>query len=274
MATITEIAHYDDKRGNRIVGKATRTKAAQVIFMASNCRLELADGVQLENCTIRFDCDGAVCSIGANSRFRGTICSGLNTRVVLGAGLSVTRGCYITVAEGATVSVGEGCMFAASNELRADDSHPIYDADTGMRVNPSRDIILGDHVWLGGQAVLLGGARVGSGSVLGFRTLLKGSVPENCIVVGVPGRVVRRGIRWEKTHLNMSAPHYFPGTGIEEPRVMNRRASPPQSESPARSIQRLLRKLQRDPQRFLADSRVSGLRWLGTRMPPRKPPHA
>ena len=35
---------------------------------------------------------------------------------------------------------------------------PIYDAETQERINPSRNAMLGDHVWIGQSAMLLKGA--------------------------------------------------------------------------------------------------------------------
>lgn len=41
-------------------------------------------------------------------------------------------------------------LIANQCRVRADDSHPIYDGVTGERINPSRSISIGDHVWIGG----------------------------------------------------------------------------------------------------------------------------
>ena len=53
-------------------------------------------------------------------------------------------------------------------------------------------ITVGHDCWLGRDALLLPGARLGNGVVLGARTVVGGTVPDYAVVVGNPGRVVRR----------------------------------------------------------------------------------
>lgn len=46
-------------------------------------------------------------------------------------------------------------MIASANQFRATDGHPIFDAATKQRVNPSKDITTGNRVWFTGE----GGAQ-------------------------------------------------------------------------------------------------------------------
>lgn len=77
-------------------------------------------------------------------------------------------------------------------------------------MNPAKDDFIGNHVWLGRQAVVFAGAEVGDGTVIGHRGVGTRSIPNNCVAVGVPTRVVRRNIAWERPHLAFVAPHYKP----------------------------------------------------------------
>lgn len=70
--------------------------------------------------------------------------------------------------------------------------------------------MIGDHVWFADQAVALGGARVGDGSVIGFRSIVTSRIPNNCIAVGSPAKVVRKNIAWERPHLSKVKPYYKP----------------------------------------------------------------
>ena len=90
------------------------------------------------------------------------------------------------------------------------DGHPIFDVRTGLRINTSKPITVGNHVWLGIESVLLGGASLGSGSVVGARALVTKPFPNNCIVAGVPARVIRTDIAWERPHLSLVRPYYKP----------------------------------------------------------------
>jgi virginiamycin A acetyltransferase len=54
------------------------------------------------------------------------------------------------------------------------------------------DTTVGNDVWIGREAMILPGARIGDGSIIGARAVVSGEVPPYAIVVGNPGRVVRR----------------------------------------------------------------------------------
>ena len=55
---------------------------------------------------------------------------------------------------------------------------------------PSRGgIDIGDDVWIGANSVLLDGARIGDGAVVGAGSLVRGSLPPFCIAHGAPARV-------------------------------------------------------------------------------------
>lgn len=135
---------------------------------------------------------------------------GQDARIVLGRNVSATSRVGFSAVEGVTVSVGDDVMFATGVEVRADDGHPIFDVRTGRRANPARPITVGNHVWVGWGAVLLAGTTIGDGSVVGMHAVVKGRFPNNCIVAGVPARIVRRDIAWERPHLSLAKPYYKP----------------------------------------------------------------
>ncbi|WP_404810826.1 acyltransferase [Actinobacillus pleuropneumoniae] len=96
-------------------------------------------------------------------------------------------------------------MFATNNQIRTDDAHPIYDVNTGKRVNMSKDIQIGDHVWIGYGATILSGSAIGSGSVIGAGSIVRNKFPNNCVIAGTPAKVVKKDIFWERPLLlNMS----------------------------------------------------------------------
>ena len=49
-----------------------------------------------------------------------------------------------------------------------------------------------DGVWIGGGAIILPGVTIGRNSVIGAGSVVTRSVPENCVAVGNPCRVIRQ----------------------------------------------------------------------------------
>jgi len=57
---------------------------------------------------------------------------------------------------------------------------------------PPTSIVIGDNVWVGARAILLSGARIGQGAVVGAASVIDFEVPPYTLVAGNPARVVRR----------------------------------------------------------------------------------
>ena len=87
------------------------------------------------------------------------------------------------------VIIDDDVMFANNVVIKAMNYHSIYEFD-GKRL-PNRNLYIGKHVWLGYDSTVYAGSVIGSGSVIG------GKIPNNCIAVGNPARVVRKNIFWQ-----------------------------------------------------------------------------
>ncbi len=115
--------------------------------------------------------------------------------VTIGSGSVINSGCVLYtgngISIGANVLIAANCTLAPTDHEFADPSRPIR--AQGFR--PSRGgIAIGDDVWIGANCVVLDGARIGSGAVIGAASLVRGEIPPMAIARGVPARVVgRRG---------------------------------------------------------------------------------
>jgi serine O-acetyltransferase len=52
--------------------------------------------------------------------------------------------------------------------------------------------VLGDHLFIGAGAKIIGGVRIGNDARIGANAVVVHDVPAHCTVVGVPARIVRR----------------------------------------------------------------------------------
>ncbi len=55
-----------------------------------------------------------------------------------------------------------------------------------------RPVTIGDHAWIGGSAVILGGISIGEGAIVGAGAVVTRDVPDNTTVVGNPARAIKR----------------------------------------------------------------------------------
>ena len=54
------------------------------------------------------------------------------------------------------------------------------------------DIVIGSDVWIGYEAVILSGVKIGNGAIIGTRAVVTKDVPPYTIVGGVPAKPIRR----------------------------------------------------------------------------------
>ena len=54
------------------------------------------------------------------------------------------------------------------------------------------DVVLEDNVWIGANATIVGGVRVGKNSVVAAGAVVTKDVPPNCVVGGVPAEIIKK----------------------------------------------------------------------------------
>ncbi len=110
--------------------------------------------------------------------------------VEIGAGVVINSGCVLYTGNG--IRIGANALLAANCTL-APCNHEFGDDDRPIRAQgfaPSRGgIEIGMDVWIGANSVLLDGARVGVGAVVGAGSLVRGTLPPFCVAFGAPARV-------------------------------------------------------------------------------------
>ena len=52
------------------------------------------------------------------------------------------------------------------------------------------DIVIGNDVWIAAQCMILKGAKINDGAVIGAQTLVNCEIPKNAIVVGTPAKII------------------------------------------------------------------------------------
>jgi NDP-sugar pyrophosphorylase family protein len=84
------------------------------------------------------------------------------------------------------IEIGEGFISAPGSVILTHDASTIIHCGK-VRVEKT---IIGKNVFLGLNAVVLPGIKVGNGSIIGAGSIVTKDVPENVIVVGNPARIV------------------------------------------------------------------------------------
>lgn len=62
---------------------------------------------------------------------------------------------------------------------------------TGSKFPFKGDTVIGNDVWIGYEAMIMPGVKIGNGAIIGTRAMVTKDVPDYAVVCGNPGRVVR-----------------------------------------------------------------------------------
>jgi len=92
------------------------------------------------------------------------------------------------------VTIGNNVLIA-SNVLVTDSDHVVEPRGVATTCNTrlvTRPVSIGHDCWLGQNAVILKGVTIGHHCIVGANTVVTRDVPDCSIVVGNPGRVVKR----------------------------------------------------------------------------------
>ncbi len=108
----------------------------------------------------------------------------------------------LTIGKFCSIACGAKFLFNSANHALGSLStypFPIFFEEWGLPVEDiprawdnKGDIVIGNDVWIGYEAVILAGVTVGDGAVVGTRAVVTKDVPPYTIVGGVPAKPIRK----------------------------------------------------------------------------------
>ena len=99
-----------------------------------------------------------------------------------------------TVLDEAPVTVGDDC-FIGPNVSIYTACHSTDPIERNSRREWAKPVTIGDNVWIGGSVTILPGVTIGSNVTIGAGSVVVKDIPDGCVAVGNPCRVVKRNIR-------------------------------------------------------------------------------
>lgn len=198
--------YFEDEYGNRVIGNlqgieiqfygycsevkvlGTIRSYGSKIRMYSNARLEIGDGVAFRSYVVEGQATKIMIENNASLKIEDQVTFGGNN--------------YFAINSYTHCVIGKDCMFSSNTIVRPGDAHPIVDVQTGKVRNSPKEkevcICFGEHVWVGERAQVIHGVKIGNGVIIGAGSLVNKDIPDMCMVAGVPARVIKDNVMWER----------------------------------------------------------------------------
>jgi len=156
-----------------------------------------------------------VCSnkIGLDRSSRGQFWVSKGASVSLGNMVRVARGCKIfvegkmaignntyiqpnaNIVANKEVTIGSECAISWNFQALDDDLHTLI--VNGVEKDKVGNIHIGNHVWIGCNVTILKNTEIADNCVIAAGSVVKGIFPPNCLIAGIPAKVVKENIDWK-----------------------------------------------------------------------------
>jgi acetyltransferase-like isoleucine patch superfamily enzyme len=121
---------------------------------------------------------------------------------LLRVGSDVQLNAFTHIFAGGGVSIGEGTLISSNCSISSV-THEKYSLNRlkprrtpppGLPVEDRllRPVVIGRHVWIGTGAIILPGVTIGDHSIVGAGAVVTKSIPEKCVYVGNPARLLEK----------------------------------------------------------------------------------
>ncbi len=180
------------------------------VKIGANSIFDSANEIFLKN-------DNNVIEIGKKCIFRGNrIGAFCDSYLKISDGCDFGIGTKFMIHDYSKVYFGADCMISWNVVIQTGDGHSFFDVVTKKNINSGKDLrdkegilytlILQDHVWIGRDAMIFAGGskkvEIGAGSIVGARSFVKNSFPNNCSIAGVPAKIIRRNVAWSRKNFS------------------------------------------------------------------------
>ncbi len=116
---------------------------------------------------------------------------------------TLTIGDYTSIWYGTVISarheitIGDQCAISWNCTIIDNDMHEICYSEDAPPARPSHNAVtIGNHVWIGAQAIILKGSTIGENSVVAAGAIVTKDVPPFTLVAGAPAKIVRKIAGW------------------------------------------------------------------------------
>lgn len=93
------------------------------------------------------------------------------------------------------ITIGHGTIISTGCEISDSDTHTIL---TNGKTKPkTKPIVIGKHVWIGKNSIILKGVRIGDNSIIAAGSVVTKNIPKGCVYGGNPASLISNNTTWK-----------------------------------------------------------------------------
>jgi len=113
-------------------------------------------------------------------------------KIIFGDNFSANEQVIFNADKGGTLKFGKNCLVGPRSIFRTS-NHGFVDLELSIaqQEHDSKDITIGEDVWIGAGVIVLPGVTIGDRSIIGAGAVVTRDIPSESIAVGVPAKVIK-----------------------------------------------------------------------------------
>lgn len=122
-----------------------------------------------------------------------------SSEVLIGNNFSIEPNSkFLIFQSGCKLSIGEDCMFSSDIVVRlGEQPHLIFDLDSNEYNSGNRELIIGNHVWIGERCYITKSAKISDDCITAACAVVTRKFDEkNVVIGGNPATIIKRNIKW------------------------------------------------------------------------------
>lgn len=213
---------FRDTNGNEVIVRDPEGLVnCRIVFRGFNNRIELGKSVSIvdttimcfygssiiindqcniSECDIKTDNNRSLIVFGKKCKF-GEGCEFISkSELTIGDKTTIHKSGVVFADYESPVNIGVDCMISWPVYIRSNNGHALLDLKERKNTSLMKEkyVKIGNHVWIGQGVNVISNADIKDNCVIGAGGLVNSLIPENSLAVGLPARVIKRNMSWDR----------------------------------------------------------------------------